>query len=142
MISKPIPVPTKTQILASIPGLLGYLYFSFIHQHTVADTHFYFSIGIALLVVNLWIAEPIPVWMSSLLPFIALQAHGVLDIKTTLSAYFNTTILLFLGGFLLAYSVEKWHLHKRIAFKLLALTGDNPRGIVWGMMLTLSLIHI
>lgn len=142
MISKSIPAPSKTQILASIPGLLAYLYFAYFHQHTSADNHFYFSIGIALLVVNLWIAEPIPVWMSSLLPFIALQAHGVLDIRTTLSAYFNTTILLFLGGFLLAYSVEKWHLHKRIAFKLLALTGDNPRGIVWGMMLTTCLVSM
>lgn len=137
-----LTVPTKTQILASLPGILAYVFFAFLHPHPVSDNTFYTSIGIAVCVVNLWIAEPVPIWLSSLMPFVALQAHGVIDIKTALSAYFNTTILLFLGGFLLAYSVEKWHLHKRIAFKLLALTGDNPRGIVWGMMLTTCLISM
>lgn len=137
-----IPIPSKTQILASLPGLIAFIFFAFIHQHPTVDHHFYVSIGLTACIVNLWIAEPLPIWLSSLIPFVVLQLYGIIDYKGAFAAYLNTTILLFLGGFLLAYSVEKWHLHKRIAFKLLALTGDSPRGIVWGMMLTTCLISM
>lgn len=71
-----------------------------------------------------------------------LPMHGLLTPAMAIRNYYSSTILLFLGGFLMAYSVEKWQLHKRIAYKLLSLTGDNPRGIVWGMMLTTCLISM
>ena len=36
----------------------------------------------------------------------------------------------------MAYSIEKWNLHQRFAYKLLSLTGSNPKGIVLGTMLS------
>lgn len=137
-----IKTPDKNRVLAAIPGVLIYVYLAFIHPTQAADHNFYISIGVAALIINLWIAEPIPIWISSIIPLILLPLHGVLYFFTGLKSYYSTTILLFLGGFLLAYSVEKWHLHRRIAYKLLALTGDNPKGIIWGMMLTTCLISM
>lgn len=137
-----IKIPNKIQVLAALPGILIYIYLTFFHQVPTEDKSFFISIGIAALVINLWIAEPIPIWLSSLLPLLLLPIHGVIPISLAYKSYTNTTILLFLGGFLLAYSVEKWHLHKRIAFKLLALTGDNPKGIIWGMMLSTYIISM
>ncbi len=137
-----LTVPTKTQILASLPGILAYVFLAFIYEVPEADRNFYTAIGVSALLVNLWIAEPIPIWLSSIIPFFLLPAHGVIQFSDAATAYFNNTILLFFGGFLLAYSVEKWHLHKRIAFRLLALTGDNPKGIIWGMMLTTYIISM
>jgi sodium-dependent dicarboxylate transporter 2/3/5 len=135
---KDLKKPSIQQVLASLPGLFIYLYCVFFSP----GTSFEISIGIAALLVNLWIAEPFPIWLSSLFPLVLMPLHGILDAHTIFKSYFNNTILLFFGGFLLAYSVEKWHLHKRIAFKLLALTGDNPKGIIWGMMLSTCLISM
>ncbi|MBL7837207.1 MAG: DASS family sodium-coupled anion symporter [Bacteroidetes bacterium] len=134
--------PERSKLLASLPGILLYVYLSFIYAPTSNNPLFFVAIGISLMVINLWIAEPFPIWISSLVPLLLLPLHGVIDFLPGLKAYYSTTILLFLGGFLLAYSVEKWHLHRRIAYRLLALTGDNPKGIIWGMMLTTCLISM
>lgn len=129
------------KLLGSLPGILIYLFFSF-SPYFSDDRHFFVSIGIAALVVNLWISEVFPLWVSSLFPLILLPLHGIIGFDEARVNYHNKTIFLFLGGFLLAHAVEKWHLHKRIAFKLLAMTGDNPKGIVWGMMLATCLISM
>lgn len=123
----------------ALPGVVVYLSCTLLPY---GDPSYMPSIGIAAMVIYLWIAEPIPVWISSLLPLILIPLHGILPFAEAAASYYNNTILLFLGGFLLAYSVEKWELHKRIAFRLLALTGDNPRGIIWGMMLSTCLISM
>ncbi|MCC6818597.1 MAG: SLC13/DASS family transporter [Bacteroidia bacterium] len=142
MNSLEIKKPSLFKILGALPGILSYLYFSFIHPCDPPDRNFFIAIGIATLTIILWIVETIPIWLSSLFPLILLPLHGIISFDIAISNYYSNTILLFLGGFLLAYSVEKWHLHKRIAFKLLSLTGDNPKGIVWGMMLTTCLISM
>lgn len=136
-----IQKPSSKQLWASLPGLMVYVFLNF-YDADSASHAFYISIGVAALMVNLWIAEPFPLWLSSLIPLVLLPIHGILKFDMALSAYYNKTIFLFLGGFLLAYSIEKWQLHKRIAFKLLSYTGDNPKGIVWGMMLSTCLISM
>ena len=102
----------------------------------------YLSVGIAVLTVNLWIAESIPIYLASLIPLLLIPLHGILSFEKSISNYYNNTIRFFLGGFLLAYSIEKWHLHKRIAYKILSYTGENPRGILAGMMLSTCLISM
>ncbi|MEX0596807.1 MAG: SLC13 family permease, partial [Candidatus Paceibacterota bacterium] len=118
-----------SRLWAVLPGLIAYIACITLAYSSPLNDSFYLSIGIAILVINLWIAEIIPIWVSSLFPILLMPIHGLLSITDTLKNYSNPTILLFLGGFLLAYSVEKWHLHKRIAFRLLSLTGDKPKQI-------------
>lgn len=137
-----IKQPGTVQLLGALPGLVIYIFLSFLIDCNPEDKGFYTSLGIGALIINLWIAEPIPIWMSSLLPLVLVPGHGIVDFHNALKSYYSTTILLFLGGFLLAYCVEKWQLHKRIAFKLLSYTGDSPSGIVWGIMLTTCLISM
>lgn len=127
------------KLAGTLPGLSVYLYCVWISQD---QSGYMSSIGIAALLINLWIAEPIPIWLSSLLPLLLLPLHGILDAASVIKSYYNNTILLFLGGFLLAYSVEKWNLHKRIAYRLLALTGDDPKGIIAGMLLSTALLSM
>ena len=140
---KALTTPNKKKLLASIPGIVVYLLCVYWGNFVETELNaFYASIGIAALLINFWIAEPVPIWLSSLLPIVLMPIHGIIDWTLIFKAYFNNTILLFFGGFLLAYSVEKWHLHKRIALKLLSFTGDNPKGIIWGMMLSTCLISM
>ncbi len=56
--------------------------------------------------------------------------------KDLAPAYMPEIIFFFVGGFLLAFTLEKWNLHKKIAFKLLLLMGESPRKILFGFMFT------
>ncbi len=83
-----------------------------------------------------WITEPIPVPVTSLLPFALLPLTGVLDHKAVAGAYGHTLILLLMGGFMLSVAVERAGAHRRMAVGMVRLVGERgPRGLVLGFML-------
>lgn len=90
--------------------------------------------AIASLMAVWWITEALPLAATSLVPIIAFPILGILDGEKTASAYINSVIFLFLGGFLLALAMERWGLHKRIALKIITLFGGSPNSIVFGFM--------
>ena len=132
----------KPSMLFILPGLLFYIFTVFIAPIVSIDSPALLAVSISILIINLWIAEIIPIWIASLIPFILLPIHGIASFKELFSHYTNPIIFLFLGGFLLAYAVEKWELHKRFAFKLLLLTGNKPKQIIGGMLLTSFLLSM
>jgi sodium-dependent dicarboxylate transporter 2/3/5 len=132
----------KPSILFILPGLLFYLFSIFIAPFLSINTPALLAISISILIINLWIAEIIPIWISSLIPFILLPIHNITSFSDLFKHYTNPIIFLFLGGFLLAFAVEKWELHKRFAFKLLLLTGNKPKQIIAGMLLTSFLLSM
>lgn len=93
------------------------------------------TLAIALLMAVWWITELIPIAVTSLLPVILFPMLGIIDANQIASSYFNDVIFLFLGGFLIALSIEKWGLHERIAIRILLLTGFSPGRILFGFML-------
>lgn len=129
----------KVRLLTSIPGLAIYLT-TWLAGADVSDMTM--SVAIAALVINLWITQPIPMWLAALMAPVLFSLHDILGFQPVVTSFFNKTIALFLGGFLLAYSVEKYGMHRRFAFRLLAFTGENPRGIVGGIMLSTALISM
>ena len=56
--------------------------------------------------------------------------------------YASSIVFLFLGGFLIAIAMEKWHLHTRIALLTLRNVGVAPRRIVLGMMLATGFLSM
>ena len=82
-----------------------------------------------------WITEIVPLAITSLLPVALFPLFGIMDGRAVSATYFNDVIFLFMGGFLVALAMEKWDLHKRIAFKILCLTGTSPARILLGFML-------
>lgn len=90
---------------------------------------------IALLMAVWWITAVVPLAVTSLLPVALFPLFGVMDGKTISAAYFNDVIFLFMGGFLVALAMERWNLHRRIALKILSLTGVSPASILLGFML-------
>ncbi len=91
-------------------------------------------LGVALWMAIWWITEVVPLAITSLLPVALLPLLGISNGKVVSSAYFNDVIFLFIGGFLLALAMQKWQLHKRIAIRILMLTGTKPTGILMGFM--------
>jgi sodium-dependent dicarboxylate transporter 2/3/5 len=81
-----------------------------------------------------WMTEAIPVYATALLPLGLLPLLGAGSAKEAAAPYGNEMIFLFLGGFLMALSMQRWGLDRRIAFGVLRLLGARAEIIVLGIM--------
>ncbi len=90
--------------------------------------------GLAAWMACWWLTEAIPLWATALLPLLLLPLAGTRSIEASITPYFHPLIFLFLGGFILALSMEKWGLHKRFALGTLRIVGTRPRNMVAGFM--------
>jgi len=96
--------------------------------------------GVALWMCVWWFTEAVGLAVTALVPVLMLPVLGISDCKTVSQQYSDSIIFLFIGGFMLAFAIEKWNFHKRIALKVLALVGNNPSTILLGVMLSTYLI--
>ena len=90
--------------------------------------------AITLLMAAWWITDAVPLEATALLPMVLYPILGILKGKATAPIYINSTIFLFLGGFMIALAMEQWNLHKRIALRIIRLVGGGPSRIVLGFM--------
>ncbi|ACN13893.1 predicted Na(+)-dicarboxylate cotransporter (solute carrier family 13 protein) [Desulforapulum autotrophicum HRM2] len=90
--------------------------------------------AIALLMSIWWITEAIPLAGTAILPMILYPLMGILAGKATAPIYFNSTIFLFIGGFMIALTMEKWDLHRRLALLTIRTIGGGPSRIILGFM--------
>lgn len=89
-----------------------------------------------------WLTEIVPLAVTALLPIVLMPALGIADSKTTAIQYMDPIIFLFIGGFIIAFAIERWQLHQRIALKILMTVGTKPARILFGTMLTSYLISM
>ncbi len=97
---------------------------------------------IAVMMGTLWITEAIPIPATALLPLVLLPLTGVTGIEAAAAPYANPVIYLFVGGFLISLSMQRWGLHRRIALAILARSGSRPRSILAGFMLASALLSM
>jgi sodium-dependent dicarboxylate transporter 2/3/5 len=90
--------------------------------------------GLAIWMAVWWLTEATSIYATALLPLALMPLLGVSTIKETAGAYAHPLIFLFLGGFILALALEKWHLHRRFAVTVLKLIGTKPATLVGGFM--------
>ncbi len=98
--------------------------------------------GVAVLMAVWWLTEAVPMAVTALVPVIFFPLLGILDSKQTSMQYMDPIIFLFIGGFIIAYGIEKWMLHERIALKILMKVGSRPANILMGVMITTFLISM
>jgi sodium-dependent dicarboxylate transporter 2/3/5 len=60
----------------------------------------------------------------------------------TVVPYSNKVIYLFLGGFVVAFAMQRWNLHRRIALNILQHAGGDGRSLIGGFMLASALISM
>ena len=90
--------------------------------------------GLALWMAAWWISEAVPLPATALLPVVLLPATGVTSVAQASAPFANPLILLFLGGFLIALTMERWNLHRRIALALLSRLPERSAVLVAGFM--------
>lgn len=100
------------------------------------------SVAIAFLMVYWWITQPIPIYLTALLPLIIGPISGLVTDIELATAYGNKMVFLFLGGFILALGIEKWKLHRLFAHNLLAFFGNTPRRILLGFMVSTAFLSM
>lgn len=110
-------------------------------------------IGIFVLATLFWIAEPIPIFATSVLiivlellllsdkSFILFQNLSgradfgpVLKYREVMGTFASPIILLFMGGFFLAMAATKYRLDLNLARVLLKPFGSDPRRVLLGLM--------
>lgn len=98
--------------------------------------------AVALLMAIWWMTECIPLAATALLPVVLFPLLGIMDGREVSTEYFNSVIFLFVGGFLVALAMQRWNLHRRIALRILMLTGVKPRRMLLGFMLVTAFLSM
>ena len=83
-----------------------------------------------------------PLEATSLLPVAILPLLRVGSIERATAPYANSVIFLFLGGFFLAAAMERWSLHKRLAYAILSLVGTDKRRVVLAFMVATGFLSM
>jgi solute carrier family 13 (sodium-dependent dicarboxylate transporter), member 2/3/5 len=90
--------------------------------------------AVTVWVATWWLTEATDVAVTALLPFVLIPMLGIADSQTVAAQYMDQTIFLFIGGVLLAFAIERWNLHQRIALSILSKLGNSPATMLAGVM--------
>lgn len=99
-------------------------------------------LGVAMWMAVWWLAEPVPLAATSLLPLALFPALGAASSREAAAPYANDLVFLFLGGFLLATALERWSAHARIAYTLISVVGVEGRRVVLGFMIATAFLSL
>ena len=98
--------------------------------------------AVALLMAIWWVSDCIPLFATALLPLILFPLLGIMPGRETAPIYFNNIIVLFIGGFMIALTMERWNLHRRIALAIIHAVGGGPARMVLGFMLAAAFLSM
>lgn len=104
------------------------------------NPHVSLMAGVAIWMCIWWFSEAVNLAITALVPVFILPILGISNAKDIAQQYSDSIIFLFIGGFMLAFAIEKWNFHKRIALKILSKVGHSPSTILLGVMLSSFLI--
>lgn len=91
--------------------------------------------GLAAWMATWWLSGVIPLEATALLPIVFLPIVGTRTIREVTASYADPIIFLFLGGFLLAVTLERWELHRRFAVATVRKVGTDAPRVVLAFMI-------
>ena len=98
------------------------------------------TLGIMIWMAVWWLTEAVEISVTALLPIALFPILGAATIKAATAPYANEYIFLFMGGFLIALSMQRWGLDRRIALITLKLVGTKPVNMVGGFMIATAVL--
>ena len=125
-------LPSRQRI-GLVAGPLFFLVFAFVPIPGIPP-HVRRMMAAALLMAIWWVSEAIPLAATSLLPLALFPVLGLGTASESAAPYANHLVYLFLGGFMLAQTMQRWNLHRRMALGIVHRIGTSPSRIVLGFM--------
>ena len=98
--------------------------------------------GLTVWMATWWMSEAVPVAVTALLPLALFPLLQIQGAKDTATAYGHDLVWLFFGGFQLAFAIERWGLHRRIASAIVRVIGTREDRLVLGFMLACGLLSM
>jgi solute carrier family 13 (sodium-dependent dicarboxylate transporter), member 2/3/5 len=98
--------------------------------------------AVAVLMATWWISEAIPIYATALVPIVLFPVLEIAPIANTTAPYANPLIFLFMGGFIIAISMQKWNLHRRIALRIVHFVGVKPTSIIIGFIIASAFLSM
>ncbi|MDL2317329.1 DASS family sodium-coupled anion symporter [Desulfovibrio sp. OttesenSCG-928-A18] len=99
-------------------------------------------VAVTSLMAMWWITEAIPIPATGLIPICFYPLLGILSAKDAAAPYADEVIYLFMGGFFLAVTMERWNLHRRVALNIIKLVGSSPIRLVLGFMVATAFLSM
>jgi sodium-dependent dicarboxylate transporter 2/3/5 len=98
--------------------------------------------SLAILMAVWWATEAIPIPATALVPLVVLPLSGALSMPDAAQPYASPTVMIYIGGFILALGLERWSLHERLALNVAARAAGRPRRLILGFMAATALISM
>ena len=125
---------TKPQLIGLIVGPLLFLLINNFFFAPEITKEAVAVLAILAWVATWWVTEAIPIPLTSLLPLVLFPLMGIMSTGAVSTSYGDPLIFLFAGSFMIALTMEKWNLHRRIALGIIAVIGTNPNTLILGFM--------
>lgn len=101
------------------------------------------ALGLFLLAGIWWVFEVIPIGATALAIGIFQALFGIRPADTAFRDFMDPSVLFILGSLMVGLAFTKVGLTKRLAYKMLQITGENTRTILLGVfVVTVALTHI
>jgi len=129
----------KTVIYFFLSVLFGIAVY-FIPLNIPYQAHLVLAVSVTIGV--LWLTEALPIYVTSLLIPLFLVLFANYNTADVFSPFFDPVVVLLMGGFALAYSLQKYGLDKIIANFFILKIGTSPRRFLLGMMLATAFLSM
>jgi sodium-dependent dicarboxylate transporter 2/3/5 len=132
----------RRQVIGLFAGLVAFIFLLLLPPPTGLGDKAWRMAAVTILMGTWWVSEALHPSITALLPLVLFPFLRLMTPQEVSAVYADHIIFLFIGGFLVALAMEKWHLHHRIALQILSRAGSSPRAISLGFILTTALISM
>ena len=89
-----------------------------------------------------WVTECLPVGVTALIPMVLFPAFGIMSSDEISRCYMNDTIMVFIGGLVMALAIEHCNLHMRIGIGVMRIVGCSHRKLLAGLTVVITFISM
>jgi sodium-dependent dicarboxylate transporter 2/3/5 len=125
-----------------LSGIVVFLIILFLPEPTGMSVAAKNAAAVLVLMSIWWITTAIPIYATALMPVALYPLLKILPASQTVQNYGHNYVLMLLGGFILAKSIENQNLHKRIALVLINAFGTSRRKIILSIMLATGFLSM
>jgi len=100
------------------------------------------ALAILVVAAGLWVSEVVPLAATAVLIPLLQALTGVQGFKAALTPFFDTTVMLMLGGFMLAVAVEKYNLDEVFAYYILSKVRQGAKRLALAVMVATAFLSM